>query len=91
MARYSIIVLEVISCYKTEIWWESSRLNHDGGGGGAEQLALGLGIPASSPGPTVTVAWVLRGKHSRKRAVGPGRKCRKKCMIQRKSGKIVFY
>ena len=34
--------------------------------------------PASSPGPTVTVAWVLRGKHSRKRAVGPGRKCRKK-------------
>ena len=34
--------------------------------------------PASPPGPTVTVAWVLRGKHSRKRAVGPGRKCRKK-------------
>ena len=33
----------------------------------------------------------LRGKHSRKRAVGPGRKCRKKCMIQRKSDKIVFY
>ena len=46
---------------------------------------------ASSPGPIVTVAWVLRGKHSRKRAVGPGRKCRKKCMIQRKSDKIVFY
>ena len=45
---------------------------------------LGTGIadddslPASPPGPTVTVAWVLRGKHSRKRAVGPGRKCRKK-------------
>ena len=48
-------------------------------------------VSASSPGPTVTVAWVLRGEHSRKRAVGPGRKCRKKCMIQRKSDKIVFY
>ena len=54
------------------------------------QLVTGH-VSASSPGPTVTVAWVLRGKHSRKRAVGPGRKCRKKCMIQRKSDKIVFY
>ena len=47
--------------------------------------------PQAQPLPLRAVAWVLRGKHSRKRAVGPGRKCRKKCMIQRKSDKIVFY
>ena len=44
--------------------------------------------PQAQPLPLRAVAWVLRGKHSRKRAVGPGRK---KCMIQRKRDKIVFY
>ena len=47
--------------------------------------------PQAQPLPLRAVAWVLRGKHSRKRAVGTGRKCRKKCMVQRESGKIVFY
>ena len=47
--------------------------------------------PQAQPLPLRAVVWVLRGKHSRKRAVEPGRKCRKKCMIQRKSDKIVFY
>ena len=56
-----------------------------------QTMRLMLQGPASSPGSTVTVGWVLRGKHSRKRAVGPGRKRRKKCMIPRKSDKIVFY
>ena len=56
-----------------------------------EKMWFEMLLQPRPPGPTVTVAWVLRRKHSRKRAVGPGRKCRKKCMIQRKSDKIVFY
>ena len=57
---------------------------------GNANSVLGQPRPQVQPLPLCAVVWVLRGKHSRKRAVGPGRKCRKKCMIQRKIDKIVL-
>ena len=61
----------------------SNSSRNSGGAKGKPPLYLNLQPrPQAQPLPLRAVAWVLRGKHSRKRAVRPGRKCRKKCMIQ---------